>query len=185
MATPKVSRSWAAVAAPRLTACLICCSVTALHTHTYISMRTPHVSSDKNNRANKNHLQQFFEKNICGKSMSYKNAAKKFAPATPDGGQIGRDLPLRGRGVGVGGAARERTRTRVLSGRTPAAFGDCLRGGLNSLFLSLVHDLLELRPQLYRRGLELLPPRDLCCAPKLLQHFSIRYPILIMPHQSS
>ena len=86
MATPKVSRSWAAVAAPRLMACLICCSVTALHTHTYISMRTPHVSSDKNNRANKNHLQQFFEKNICGKSMSYKIAAKKFAPGPPDGG---------------------------------------------------------------------------------------------------
>lgn len=31
--------------------------------------------------------------------MSYKNAAKKFAPALPDGGQIGRDLPARGRGL--------------------------------------------------------------------------------------
>ena len=108
MATPKVSRSWAAVAAPRLMACLICRSVTALHTHTYISNAHSRVSSDKNNRANKNHLQQFFGKNICEESVSYKNAAKKFAPVPPDGGQIGRDLPLRGRGAGA---------ERVLDGR--------------------------------------------------------------------
>lgn len=48
--------------------------------------------------------------------MSYKNAAKKFAPALPDGGQIGRDLPLRWRGgrwrkAGAGASAE-----RVLSG---------------------------------------------------------------------
>lgn len=30
--------------------------------------------------------------------MIYKNAAKKFAPMPPDGGQAGRDLPVRGRG---------------------------------------------------------------------------------------
>ena len=99
MATPKVSRSWAAVAAPRLMACLICRSVTALHTHTYIFNAHSRVSIDKNNRANKNHLQQFFGKNICEKSMSYKNAAKKFALVPSDGGQIGRDLPLRGAGA--------------------------------------------------------------------------------------
>lgn len=39
--------------------------------------------------------------------MSYKNAAKKFAPVPPDGGQIGRDLArtragVDGRGAGAG-----------------------------------------------------------------------------------
>ena len=77
MATPKVSRSWAAVAAPRLMACLICRSVTALHTHTYISNAHSRISSDKNNRANKNHLQQFFEKNICSKISELQKSGKK------------------------------------------------------------------------------------------------------------
>lgn len=37
--------------------------------------------------------------------MSYKNAAKKFAPALPEAGQIGRDLLLRGGGAGAGAGA--------------------------------------------------------------------------------
>ena len=77
MATPKVSRSWAAVAAPRLMACLICRSVTALHTHTYISNAHSRVSSDKNNRANKNHLQQFFGEIISREINELQKCGKK------------------------------------------------------------------------------------------------------------
>ena len=107
MATPKVSRSWAAVAAPRLMACLICRSVTALHTHTYISMRTPHVSSDKNNSANKNRLQQFYEKNISRKISKLEKCGKKVCAGVARWGQAGRDLLLRGRGRWAGaGRAR-------------------------------------------------------------------------------
>lgn len=37
--------------------------------------------------------------------MSYKNAAKKFAPGPQKAGQIGRDLLLRGRGTGAARSA--------------------------------------------------------------------------------
>ena len=105
MATPKVSRSWAAVAAPRLMACLICRSVTALHTHTYISNAHSRVSSGKNNSANKNHLQQFFGKNNMSKINELQKRGKKVraGAARWEAGRV-RDLPLRARGGGWRGA---------------------------------------------------------------------------------
>ena len=67
--------------------------------------------------------------------MSYKNAAKKFAPGAPNRGQIGRGLPLRGgggwRGAGVGPF-----------GVTPAAFGGCVAGSLTPYsYLRFTHTL--------------------------------------------
>ena len=59
--------------------------------------------------------------------MSYKKAAKKFALALPDGGQIGRDLPLRWRGgwrgAGVspfGCEPRRRLETACAGALTPS-----------------------------------------------------------------
>ena len=54
--------------------------------------------------------------------MSCEIAAKKFAPAPADGGQIGRDLLLRGGGVGVG-ARRAQTGVRTETGAGVSPFG--------------------------------------------------------------